>query len=513
MKQNMGNKKKALAGVAINCTSLIIASLIMFAQNRFFIRDIGINEFGLVSLFTQVLAYLAIIESGLSSAGAYSLYKPIAENDKKQIAIVFSTIKIFYRKVVLGFFIAGLGFTFFIPFFINGLELSPQIYLIWFIYLAGGSLAFLKMKFVIFMNADQKFNIANFMLGLNQIIMRIVQLLCIIIFHSMLLFVISTLIQIFLDLIFFSWYFHTRYREIQKLSDTVSEIEPQVKKLMKQLFWHRFAGAIVNSTSLAFISAFVSLADAGLYASYTLVVLFLGQVAYSVNRVLTPLTGNFAAKNNLENIFICFKERQILYGFFSIVVMIPVFYLMNPLIEVWIGKGYGFSSLTVFFICFNCGITMFRGNVEVFKSACGFYSDIHLPIIEAGVNFIVALVAVQYLGVLGVVLGGTASGIVVLLIEKPRILYKKVFHKTNWDFIKEQGSIYLLICIVSAISYFLWNSVSIAIDSWLELFYYGIILLFIALVITTAIFLISNLFRCTIKNLYLDIRRIPKINS
>lgn len=50
------------------------------------------EKLGLMKLFTQLLAYLNLAEMGVAGASAYALYRPLADNNYKEISIVMSTI-------------------------------------------------------------------------------------------------------------------------------------------------------------------------------------------------------------------------------------------------------------------------------------------------------------------------------------------------------------------------------------------------------------------------------------
>ena len=58
----------------------------------------GVEYLGLNSLFTSILQVLNLAELGVGSAMVYSMYKPIAENDKSTICALLKLYKntIFY---------------------------------------------------------------------------------------------------------------------------------------------------------------------------------------------------------------------------------------------------------------------------------------------------------------------------------------------------------------------------------------------------------------------------------
>ncbi len=309
--------KKSLLGISMNIFLLVISSLIVFVQNKYFIQYIGIAELGLVSLFYQILAYMLILEAGLATAAASSLYKPLAEKNNKRVAEVMYTVRKFYKRIVLLMLLCGIAFSVFLPFFLHDIEMNIWILIYWLIYLVGGSLSYLKMQYVVLMNADQKFNTVNLVTGINLILTRILQLVIIVIFHSLLFFILATLIQVAFDYIFFKYYFTKYYKNINELIKVSQPTDKSVKNLVKNLFWHRTAAAVINSTSLILISLFVSLAQAGLYASYMLVITFFNQVTVAIAKVLTPIIGKFAATHEKDIIYIRYKTMQILFLYIS----------------------------------------------------------------------------------------------------------------------------------------------------------------------------------------------------
>ena len=72
-----------------------------FVQNRYFIYYMGIETLGMMKLFSQLLAYLNIIEMGLGNASAFALYKPLSEKDYKNTSIIINTIDSIYNKIAI----------------------------------------------------------------------------------------------------------------------------------------------------------------------------------------------------------------------------------------------------------------------------------------------------------------------------------------------------------------------------------------------------------------------------
>ena len=67
----------------------------------------GVQYLGLNSLFTSILQVLNLAELGVGSAMIYSMYKPIADDNKTMICALMKLYRTYYR--VIGLVIALVG--------------------------------------------------------------------------------------------------------------------------------------------------------------------------------------------------------------------------------------------------------------------------------------------------------------------------------------------------------------------------------------------------------------------
>ena len=78
--------------------SQIVVSLLMFITRTIFVKVLSSMYLGLSGLFGDILTLLSLAELGVGTAITYSMYKPVAENDKEKI----SAMKSHYEKGGLG---------------------------------------------------------------------------------------------------------------------------------------------------------------------------------------------------------------------------------------------------------------------------------------------------------------------------------------------------------------------------------------------------------------------------
>ena len=79
-----------------------------FILPNFFLRYYGSNVNGLVSSITQFLAVISLCECGVGAVVQAALYKPIAENNEKEISRIYKSSTKFFNnisKLLIGYMI------------------------------------------------------------------------------------------------------------------------------------------------------------------------------------------------------------------------------------------------------------------------------------------------------------------------------------------------------------------------------------------------------------------------
>ena len=463
-----------------------------FIVNRYFAFYLGVQNLGLMKLFTQLLAYLNLAEIGLSSASAYALYKPLTEKDYQQISIVINTITSLYNKIFLFILIIGLFLNPIIPFFIKDKMVDKNIYLYWNLYVISTALSYSFARYYVLFIADQKFEFVRLIQGGSRIICQLLQILVIIKLQSFLIFILLLILDNIIQYIFYKIHYKKYYSYIFKI-----EIKDEsITNNLKNLFWHKVAGLIVFNTDLILVSKFISLEVVGIYASYQMIIQMIMTIINIVLNVLKPKIGKYIAENSKGNIFNYWKNLNILSLFVSILFSFCTYKLINNFIILWLGKEFILSKLTVILILINLFVQIFRGITDIFKDGSGFFDDIHLPISEAVINFILSIILVQYIGLNGVIIGTIVSNILIICIAKPILVFKRCFDKNIKDYIKIYGN-YLILIIISLLSCnFILKFIPLKnIGSWDDWIIQGIIIGSITFVIIFVIFLSNKDFR------------------
>ena len=468
----------------------VFITIFSFLINKYFIFCMGIDNFGLMKFFTQLVTYLNLLESGLVFASTYALYKPLSEKDNKKISIIINTISEIYNRIFLFVLLIGLIFNFLIPFLLK--DNLKYIYLYWSLYVFNAALFYRFAKYRVLFLADQKFLLIKIIQGSSKLFCQLMQIIVIIKLQSFLIFILLLILDSIIQYIFYKWYYQKYYKNIFKTN--LKEIS--IRKDMKKLFWHKIAEFIVFNTDLLLISKFLSLKIVGIYSNYQLVLQTIVTVLNMIFSIFRGKIGKFIAENRQEEVFKCWKRLNILFLFFSIIFSFSIYILINQFIKLWLNNNFIFNKFTVFFMCINLFINCFRGITDIFKEGSGFFDDIYLPISEALINFVASIILVQYIGLNGVIIGTIVSNILIICIAKPILVFKRCFDKNVKDYITIYGN-YLILIIVSLLSCnFILKFISLKIvNSWFDWIINGIIVGSITFIVTFVIFLSNKDFR------------------
>ena len=448
--------RNAFMNIGSNFFLQIMKSVFAFITRTVFIYCLGKEALGLNGLFTNILSMLSLAELGVGTAINFSLYEPLAKKDDKKISVLMSFYKKAYRIIGLTVAILGVILIPFLKYLIKDISSIQNVYVIYVLYLANTvSSYFISYKETL-INADQK----NYKLvGINTfflIVLNMLQIIVLVIYKKFTIYLLVQILIQFIQKIIINIYISKQYTNIDYNSK--NKIEQRdlyvIIKNVKAMFFHKIGDYCINGTDNLILSAFISITAVGYYSNYlTVISLLTSFTTLFFNNLISSL-GNLIVVENEEKKYDIYKKMDfigfVMYSFCS-VVLLNVF---NDFISLWIGKNYCLDYLTVVAIVISFYMTGLRVAPATIKSASGMYDiDKFTPLIQSGVNLIVSIILVQYIGVLGVVLGTIISSIVLPSWQRPYIVYKYILNKPFRIYISNyiKGFFILFISTISAL--------------------------------------------------------------
>lgn len=441
----------------------ILSLIFKFIIQTIFIKTLGAEYLGVNGLFTNVLQMLSLAELGIGSAITYNLYKPLANNNEKEIKAYMNFYKKAYNFIGLFILIIGLCITPFLKFFIKNQSQVDNLNLIYLLFLLNTVLSYFfayKRSIII---ADQKSFLDSQNLLIKTIIQTILQVLILIFTKNYILFLVIQIACTFFSNIFISRKANKLYPYLIKNTECLTK--KQKRKIYKDVYAmtaHRVGGVVVDGTDNLLISAFVSLSSVGIYSNYVLIKSSIDQLLSQLFTAITASVGNLNAVSTSDKSYKVYQSIFFLnvwiYGFCSIVFLVCI----NQFITLWIGKEYLLAEGIVLLITINFFLIGIRKSTVMFKDTQGlFWNDRYKPYAEAIVNLIASIVFLKIFGFIGVLLGTLVSTITTCFWIEPYVLYKYSFKKPLSNYFKKFLIYTVIIVIIGFFIYHICNVITI----------------------------------------------------
>lgn len=199
---------------------------------------------------------------------------------------------------------------------------------------------------------------------------------------------------------------------------------PLVQTKIRQVFFHKIAGFVLQQTSPLIIYGFASMTLVALYGNYTLIMMGIYSLVNALSNGLTAGIGNLVAEGDKKRIMPVFEELFSVRFLIACTISFGMLTLAQPFITLWIGEEFLLPNST---LCIMTGILFFnisRTAVDSFINAHGFYSDIYAPIIEALLNIGCSIGLGFFWGLNGILVGVLISLVIIPACWKPIFLFK-----------------------------------------------------------------------------------------
>lgn len=430
----------------------ISSLLIKFVSRTVFIYTLGETYLGVSGLFTSVLGLLSFTELGIGTAMNFSLYKPIAENDREKIKSLMQFYKYAYR--VIAAIIMGLGLCLipFLKYIINDPGNIGNIYVYYVLYLIDTAFSYLVTYKYSLPNAEQKSYIMSNVNMIWSVITTIVQIIVLLCFHNFLVYLVAQVICGIASKGFNAVYLNKKYPMLSEPAQKLSKEDlAPIKTNVIALVIHKLGDVVVNQTDNILISTFISVTVVGYLSNYNMIITSVGAFVTVIFSSAVASFGNLIASSTPEYEYRIFNIYRFvgfwLYGFCAI----AFYVLLTPFITLWAGKDWIIGEAAVALICleyYNKGQRVCLNN---FKTAAGvFNQDKWVAFGQALINLVVSIAAVKLIGLPGIFVGTVVSGLFSTAV-KPGIVYKEVFHIKSIHYYIDSFKYILVIAVPCAV--------------------------------------------------------------
>lgn len=422
--------KNASRNILWGTLNNIVNIVTPFITRTALIYILGTLYLGLNGLFASIIQVLNISELGVSSAIIFSMYKPMAEGNDKEVCALLN----FYRKCyrIIGFVVLGLGLIL-LP-FLHSLIAGKvpdgiNIYLLYLMNLISTVLSYelfaYRMSLLV---AAQRSDVVSKVTTVTLLLQFVLQLLVLFVTKNYYLFVLVIYVLGIAKQFVCAAVSKRLYPQfLCKWKITKEEIHDIGKRIGGMLF-QKIGGVVLASVDTLVISAVLGLHVLALYQNYYYIITSLFGVLAVIMSSLVATVGNSIVTESLEKNYRDFKKFNFLYIWIVAWFAICLLCLYQPFMQLWVGKKlmlpFAMAALFAlyFFVYKWCDI------LYVYQEACGIWWETKfIPLLAAILNLVVNIILVHIIGLPGILISTIVSVLFVYDFGYARVLFKVYF--------------------------------------------------------------------------------------
>lgn len=456
--------KNIIASVITKIFSLIIVIL----SRKIFLEYLSVELLGLGTTFSSFLLFLTISEMGISTAITFKLYGPLKDRNYLKISTLVNIMRKAYKYIVIFIIIGGILLVPAIPLVIRDSHEIKDIYIIYFLYLFYTAFQYLFSYNKVLLIADQKQYITSLISFVCYVTYHLLQIIILILSGNYILFLfiqtIFMLIEnVWIKIIVNKSYKHINLRKLEKLS---IEEKRDLKKSIISLGIKKVSGVTTVAIDNLVITVFISTIATGLYSNMSIIITSVNAILFLMFSSITASIGNFVVSKNQEESLKMFKNIQFLNFWLYSFSTIFIYFMINPLLEMWLGLDYTMSNSIIFISVINFFIVGIKTPIDSYLSAYGlFWKQRYQPIITTLVNVILSIILIQLFGIVGTLISTTITYLFIYIPMELYILYKYGFNRKVYSYLLKLALFMILTCGFIFIFKLIFNEISLNIKN------------------------------------------------
>ncbi len=263
------NRKRSVYNTLTDLFTQLLSMAFAVIVPRFFVLGYGSEINGLLQSVNQVFGFFTLLEAGVGALALQALYRPVAENDRNRISAVLAATDRQYKKVAAAYlggvlvFCAVYGLL-----FAQDVGFWTAVGVIFFTGLSNLLVFALHGRFQLLLRAEGKNYVLSILSAFAIIASNAGRLICIFsglpVVAVQAVFLVINLTQALLLLV----YIRRRYPWIDRRA--VPELPSADKR--RGVMVHTVSTLIFNNTDIIFLTFFVGLEAASVYAFYRAVI-------------------------------------------------------------------------------------------------------------------------------------------------------------------------------------------------------------------------------------------------
>lgn len=399
-------------GAMLRCYQIVIP----FVMRTVMLYVMGVEYLGLNSLFNSLLQVLNLAELGVGSAMIYSMYKPIAEDDRDQICALLRLYRMYYRMIGVAVLTIGLAMLPLLPMLVKSdVPADLSLTVLYLLNLGTTVLTYWLFAYrTSLLQAHQREDLVSKVGLMASTVQYALQIIVIVTLKNYYIYLIISLASQVMNNIMAAVISRRIYPTYKPRGILPKDKIKAINQRIRDLFTSKLGAVIVNYADTVVISAFLGLTALAVYQNYFFILSAVISCIAIIFGACTAGVGNSLVVETKS------KNFQDLSKFTFIITWIAGFCaccflcLFQPFMEIWVGRELMLEQSAV--VCLSIYFFVFELNqlLNMYKDAAGiWHKDRFRPLTTALSNLVMNLLLVNYWGIYGVILSTVLSTVFV----------------------------------------------------------------------------------------------------
>lgn len=447
--------KNATRNIVFGFAQTVYSQVVPFIIRTVMIYVMGVEYLGLNSLFGSVLSVLNLAELGVGSAMVFSMYKPIAEDNKSKICALMKLYRTYYRIIGLVIAILGVAITPFIPKLIKGdIPDGLNIYILYLMNLGATVVTYWLFAYKnCLLSAHQRNDISSKISIAVSTVTYIIQILVLVITHNYYIYLMVLLLMNAISNIVTALVVDKIFPGYSAIGNLPKNEISKINKRVRDLFTAKLGSVIVNSVDTIVISAFLGLKILAIYQNYYYILNAVFGFITVIFSACTAGIGNSIVVETEEKNYNDLKKFTLLMSWLGAFCCCSFTGMYQPFMTIWVGKENMLEDSYVLLFCIYFYVKVINALLNLYKDAAGmWHEDRFRPLVTALANLVMNLIMVHFWGLYGIILSTLISMLFVGMPWLYKNLFKVLFHSGGKEYLK-QLLVYSLALVLSVSVY------------------------------------------------------------
>lgn len=415
----------------------IVNLVFPFVIRTIILQKLGAEYAGLGSLFTSILQVLSVAELGFSSAIMFSLYRPVAENDIREICEWLTLYRRIYH--VVGTVILGAGLTVLpiLRFMIHGAYPEDiNLYTLYLIYLTNTVISYFAFAYKnVILTVYQRRDVLSLIeLAVNagrSAVQIVVLLMC----DNYYLYIIWLPVFTLLTNLLVEYVTRRRYPELVCERNAKKEKLDSISDQIKGVAIGKFSLVARNTFDSIILSALCGLNAVAMYSNYYFVLSSVGALLAVVIQSMNASIGNSIAVETIEKNRADHDRFDFYYMWIVGWCTVCMVCMYQPFMELWAGGRLVFPFHTMVLFCIYFYINQLSQIRSIYSEAAGLWWKFrYITVAEMGANFLLNFILGYLWESDGIVFATIVTAFFSSFIGITMITYKSYFKSSAGEY-------------------------------------------------------------------------------